>query len=81
MGGRTGRAPPFRLHELICNIDRVRLTRRCCPRDAMVLPSDAGRPETTLAIACLAANVALIYRIKLQERAASVRRRAGGAKI
>ena len=39
----------------------------------MVLPSDAGRPETTLAIACLAANVAPIYRIKLQERAASVR--------
>ena len=39
----------------------------------MVLPSDAGRPETTLAIACLAANVAPIHRIKLQERAASVR--------
>ena len=47
----------------------------------MVLLSDAGRPETTLAIACLAANVALIYRIKLQERAASVRGRARGGKL
>ena len=44
----------------------------------MVLPLDAGRPETTLAIACLAANVAPIYRIKLQERAASVRAEAVG---